>query len=540
MLSFDVFLKKILTSLFRQVDKSLYFHLGISLLINTILIPLLDQVSTTIIIEHQFHMGIFVFCGVILIESLASYHNLYFMEKYKTQFNAIAHQQVEIHILQELEKLSHISQKKLLESNYTHKKNTIKWELLIFIIQLTDTFKNLIPILGYIVWIFYKSPFSILTYSVVIYMYTKYAVIESVESDKFHQIWNSYESYQDAQLSDLIHNRGNLCHQNMAKSMHENEELRGQDRFYRIRYTETINIVFGLVTILNSLWVLYGSIDITFIIIFIQYIRSLKFSLQIVVTVYKQYIEAKKEYQNYIEIFNDTTEIGDPVCELSFKDRITILEGSTFMRDDKIALSVQNTITLKKGSVVYVSGDSGAGKTTFLDILSGVIKHNMTNFQVLIDQEFAPEGFEHLKCKRVYVATSIIIGNRNNSIKNIVTSNRNTDNDYYVWNALKMAECEFVSFENLYQKDINLSKGQLNRLKVARYLYDILVEQPSIVLMDEIADGVDPKTTSKIANNIYSYFRENSILCLVTTHLPYLQEMKYEMEVKIDRGYISI
>jgi hypothetical protein len=58
--------------------------------------------------------------------------------------------------------------------------------------------------------------------------------------------------------------------------------------------------------------------------------------------------------------------------------------------------------------------------------------------------------------------------------------------------------------------------------------------------MDEIADGVDPKTTIKIANNIYSYFRENSILCLVTTHLPYLQEMKYEMEVKIDRGYISI
>ena len=80
----------------------------------------------------------------------------------------------------------------------------------------------------------------------------------------------------------------------------------------------------------------------------------------------------------------------------------------------------------------------------------------------------------------------------------------------------------------------------MNRLKVARYLYDILVDQPSIVLMDEIADGVDPKTTIQIAKNIYTYFRQNNILCLVTTHLPYLQEMKYEMEIKIDHGYVSV
>ena len=69
-------------------------------------------------------------------------------------------------------------------------------------------------------------------------------------------------------------------------------------------------------------------------------------------------------------------------------------------------------------------------------------------------------------------------------------------------------------------------------------MYDILSDKPSIILMDEIANGVDPETTIKIVDSLFRYFRINNILCLVTTHLPYLQEMEYDSQINIAMGGI--
>lgn len=121
-----------------------------------------------------------------------------------------------------------------------------------------------------------------------------------------------------------------------------------------------------------------------------------------------------------------------------------------------------------------------------------------------------------------------------------MVSNRTNHNCESVWYAIKLSNCDdFINEGNIYNNDITLSKGELNRIKVARYMYDVLVDNPSIVFLDEIADGVDSNKTINIANNIYDYFRRNNILCFVTTHLPYLQTLKYDMEINIKDGIVT-
>ena len=523
-----------------RVQKSFYFHLFINLLINSVTIPLLDQWSVSSLIAEQYAMGTHIFMLIILIECVSSLHRTYAIEPHKVEFNAIAHQLVERYVLGKIETISHDCQKKLLDGDYQTRKNAVKWNLINLMTIVINNIIQFVPMVGYMIWVGLKSPMTIVTYSLGIYLFMKYNKPESVEWSSYDKNWKVYNCFRNNEYSDLIHNRGMHCHDKMSECMFEHEIMRGKDHLLDVKYTENINIVFNIITIINCGFILSNNIDTTYIIIYIQYIRLLKNNLQMISTIIKQWNTTEKENSNYEKLFLDTVPDTDISNQVPIIDNITIIKGSQFIRDGKNALSITNTITLKRGIIVYVKGASGAGKTTLFDIIAGIIKHCKTNFKILVDTNVMTHGFEHIKIFRTYLATSIQINSSKTSVHDIVTSNRTDANLILVWEALKMAECTFVISDTIYKDDGTFSKGQTNRLKVARYLYDILLDKPSLVILDEIADGVDPETTTMIATNIYDYFRRNNILCLVATHLPYLQTMNYDMQINITDGVVSI
>lgn len=171
--------------------------------------------------------------------------------------------------------------------------------------------------------------------------------------------------------------------------------------------------------------------------------------------------------------------------------------------------------------------------------MAGIIKHHLTSMKIKIDDNIMPDGFENIKTQRIYVASDIRIQSHQVSPLSIITSNRSNIENNMVKRALEMAQCDFITESNLSDINVKLSKGQINRLKVARYMYDILTEKSSVVFLDEIADGVDPSSTIKIANSIFEYFRSEGIICFMTTHLPYLQEMMYDQHIRISGGLIT-
>ena len=553
MASFTDSFKTLFIDAMSSVNKMFYFHMLLSILINTITIPLLDQLSIKYILSNDHSDGINMFIMVAITECISGIHKAYFIETHKAELDALTHEKVESHALKNIRLVTHACQKKLLGGTYETKKNAMKWNLQSLIAGVCDNIICFIPMLGYVLWISYKSPITVLTYVVGIYLFSLFNTSEFVEWSIFDKNWSLYNSFKNNQLSDLFHSRGEHCHEQMAKCMHKHELLHSQDNMLNVKQIEKINIVFNIITVINCLYVLSGNTDTAFIILYIQYVRLLKGNLQMMSSIVKRWKESEKEYNSFMKIFDDCVDIGQLSMQVDVIHNISIGSGSNFFRkikvsgeDDKIVyeqkltLVVRDTITMNRGTIVYVSGASGCGKTTLFDIISGVIKHNQTEFKVYIDGNKMSDGFEHVKGVRTYVATDINIVVNNVSVADIVTSNRLEDADVsMIWYALTLAQCtDFINEKNLLETDNTFSKGQVNRLKVARYMYDILSNKPSMVLMDEIADGVDPETTIKIANALFRYFRINNILCLVTTHLPYLQEMEYDSQINIAMGGI--
>jgi ABC-type multidrug transport system ATPase subunit len=520
------------------INKSFYFHILVNLLVNTITIPLLDQYSTINIVASNYNLGINMFIIMTIIHCVSNVHNSYFLEPSRIEFNAIAHKTTEQYTLNMLEGISHACQKKLLDGDYQNKKSTIKWGLKNLTSQLMDNFIQVIPMIGYVIWIGYHSPFTVIIYIVSIYVCMIYNKIESVEWTEYNKNFDDYHNYRNNQYSDLIHGRGQFCHNQMAECMFNHEKTQGKDRLSEIQYTNRINIVFNIITIINCYLVLSNNENPAFIIIYIQYINHLKNNLHTFTNLFKQYKQVETDYMNYIKLFENTIP-SEEVPQYTICNNITIEKNSKFIRDD-FTLCVQDTLTFPMGQIVYVCGASGSGKTTLFDIMAGIIKHSETQFKVRVDECVMQNGCGHLESVRVYLVSDIRITMYKTSIYDIVTSKSLNSNCTTVHEALKFAHCDdFVNEDNLYKDDITFSKGQCNRLKVARYIYDILMKKPSIVFLDEIADGVDPEKTIKIANNLYDYFRQNNILCFVTTHLPYLQQLQYDMKINVVKGLVT-
>ncbi len=172
------------------------------------------------------------------------------------------------------------------------------------------------------------------------------------------------------------------------------------------------------------------------------------------------------------------------------------LEDVSLSYDGKQAL--QNiSLKAKRGDSIALVGDSGAGKSSFVNLLvrfydpsSGKIKINDTNYQNFT--------LTSLHQKIAYVTQRIYIFNdsvaQNVSYGEILKENR-------VIEALKKAHAlEFVEkLEDgihtiLSESGDNLSGGQRQRIALARALY----KNPDILILDEATSALDNKSEALI------------------------------------------
>ena len=169
--------------------------------------------------------------------------------------------------------------------------------------------------------------------------------------------------------------------------------------------------------------------------------------------------------------------------------------------DDTSALKNIN-LEAKKGETVALVGDSGAGKSSFVNLLvrfydpsSGTISINNTNYQNFT--------LDSLHQKIAYVTQRIYIFN--DTISANVSYGEPLDN-VRVINALKKAHAmEFVEkLEDgietiLSESGDNLSGGQRQRIALARALY----KNPDILILDEATSALDNKSEALIQEALH-------------------------------------
>jgi ATP-binding cassette subfamily B protein len=147
------------------------------------------------------------------------------------------------------------------------------------------------------------------------------------------------------------------------------------------------------------------------------------------------------------------------------------------------------------GKIYGLSGDSGSGKSTFLDILVGLLKP-ISGLAVSNKTTNITNQFKHKTLKIGYATQETFIL-QGSVLSNLCVAEEEINFDWLI-DCLALCEInelfgckgkELLECE-IFESGRNLSGGQKQRLGIARSL----VRKPDIVILDEATSGLDAKT----------------------------------------------
>ena len=171
------------------------------------------------------------------------------------------------------------------------------------------------------------------------------------------------------------------------------------------------------------------------------------------------------------------------------------------------------------GSFIGIIGESGSGKSTFIDNLLGFLNPN--SGKITVDNIDIHKNSSSWMQYIGYVPQTIFLSD--NSLRNNIAfgiENNNIDDDK-ILNALKGAE--LLDFTESLSDGINtvvgekgakISGGQRQRIGIARALYN----NPDILIFDEGTSSLDAKTEKAIINSILKFKNNKTIIMIAHRH----------------------
>ena len=196
------------------------------------------------------------------------------------------------------------------------------------------------------------------------------------------------------------------------------------------------------------------------------------------------------------------------------------------------------SFVIPKGSFVGIVGPSGAGKTTFVDILLGLIEP--ASGRIMVDGADIAGNMEAWQANLGYVPQSIYL--IDGSIRdNIALGVLPEDVDEELLSkVIRMAQLESLINELPAGADTmigeagnKLSGGQRQRIGIARALY----RQPDVLVLDEATSALDQETEYNITETILNLKRSITIIA-IAHRLSTLAECDFK--VRIENGVSNI
>ena len=219
----------------------------------------------------------------------------------------------------------------------------------------------------------------------------------------------------------------------------------------------------------------------------------------------------KLKYKNYKFKNNDS---------LNFNNKITIKNLSFKYKDDENNALENINLSITKGENIGIMGSTGSGKTTFINILMGLLKPTSGN--ILIDgiDIFIKENQDLLfdwRKKITHIPQKIYLLNEN-LVKNIAfgVPSHEIDKDKVKFAIEKASLESFIKNRNVDYKlevgedGVKLSGGQKQRIGIARAIYSDL----DILVLDESTNALDKTTESKIIENIFNLSNKKTTITI--------------------------
>ena len=191
-------------------------------------------------------------------------------------------------------------------------------------------------------------------------------------------------------------------------------------------------------------------------------------------------------------------------------------------------------LTVPVGASVGIVGTTGAGKSTVVDILLGLLK--IREGEILADGTDVRENYRGWLKNVGYIPQMIYM--LDDTIRSNVAfgvTDQEIDEDR-VWEALREAQLdEFVKSlsesldTGIGERGIRLSGGQRQRIGIARALY----RDPEVLVLDEATSAVDNETEAAIMESI-NRFQGRKTLIIIAHRLQTIE--KCDLVYRVENG----
>lgn len=178
-------------------------------------------------------------------------------------------------------------------------------------------------------------------------------------------------------------------------------------------------------------------------------------------------------------------------------------------------------INVPRGEIFGFLGPNGAGKTTTIRMMVGLM--SITDGDILIDGDSITRNFNKAILKVGAIVENPEMYKYLSGYKNLVHFARMVPG---VTEERIQEVIRLVGLENRIQDKVRTySLGMRQRLGVAQ----ALLHKPSLLILDEPTNGLDPAGIRELRDYLYNLTREEGISVLVSSHL------LSEMELMCDR-----
>ena len=189
-----------------------------------------------------------------------------------------------------------------------------------------------------------------------------------------------------------------------------------------------------------------------------------------------------------------------------------LISNLSFSRKNEIFLLNKLNINIKKGDLLIIQGESGCGKTTLLNIISGLIDPSSGEIQlneVIINSNNYSVPSEKRNIGYIFQDYALFphLTAKDNAIYALDNLKGSKLQQEYIVNALNLKE-------HLNKYPFELSGGQQQRVAIAR----ALLMHPSLLIMDEPFSGLDKENSQDAQKLIQECVKELNIPAILVTH----------------------
>ena len=249
---------------------------------------------------------------------------------------------------------------------------------------------------------------------------------------------------------------------------------------------------------------------------------------------YKDLFYVKNSIKRINNILNFKYDKLDKSTNLSITGDI-IIKNLEFSYNNKNKIINDISLNIKNKEKVLILGPSGSGKSTLLKIIYkyydiGRDKVYLNNYDI---NDFT---IKDIRRNITYVSQNELL--YNDTIRNNIILERNIDEKTFI-DVCNMAYVNEIIKDNilaynytLEENGANISGGQRQRIILAR----AILKNSQIILIDEGLNEIDINLERKILKNIFSYYKDKTII--IVSHR--LDNMDlYNKVINIEKGSVK-